>query len=66
MKVFPGNCGVQAIHSHRRSRLKEDTALVICTIEKANQLWNWLLNDGNELLPKLRCIVVDEIHSLSD
>ena len=66
MKAFPGSPGVQSIHSHKRSRLKEDTALVVCTIEKANQLWNWLLNDGAEALPKLSCVVVDEIHTLSD
>ena len=39
----------------------------VCTIEKANQLLNYLLTQKySTLLNQLSCVVVDEIHSLGE
>lgn len=43
--------------------LPKDTAVAVCTIEKANSLVNKLLEDGR--LSELGVIVIDELHMVS-
>ncbi|KAJ1257461.1 hypothetical protein BS78_K017400 [Paspalum vaginatum] len=44
--------------------LPKDTAVAVCTIEKANSLVNKLLEDGR--LSELGVIVIDELHMVGD
>ncbi|CAD6343940.1 unnamed protein product [Miscanthus lutarioriparius] len=44
--------------------LPKDTAVAVCTIEKANSLVNKLLEDGR--LSELGIIVIDELHMVGD
>jgi len=46
------------------SSLTKDTAVAVCTIEKANSLVNKLLEEGR--LSELAILVIDELHMVGD
>lgn len=46
------------------STLKEATAVMVCTVEKANIVVNRMVEDNQ--LSSLCCIVIDEVHMLAD
>lgn len=58
--------GMRAYHREDGldNNLGEDVELVICTIERANILLNYLLEEKRE--KQLSMVVIDEIHLLSD
>ncbi|KAK9789551.1 hypothetical protein WJX73_010627 [Symbiochloris irregularis] len=46
------------------STLKKDTAVMVCTVEKANIIVNRMMEERT--LNELCCVVVDEVHMLAD
>ncbi|CDW80348.1 dna polymerase theta-like [Stylonychia lemnae] len=44
--------------------IREDTSLVLCTIEKANQLINRLIEQNS--LDQIKTLVIDELHMIGD
>ena len=63
------NIGIKCFHGDNNdissgNKLTSDINVAVCTIEKANSIFNQLLQDGNE--SQLSMVVVDEIHLLSD
>lgn len=57
---------LQSIHSHKRAQVRPDTSIVLCTIEKANQLFNALIEDKDSRLKDINTVVVDELHLIGD
>ena len=64
--LVPLNLTMQAMHSHKRAILSESSPpdLVLCTMEKANQLITRLLACNQ--IHKVRTIVIDELHLIGD
>ena len=57
--------GIKTFHGDNvGGELTDDVDIAICTIEKANSLLNFLLDTGKE--KRLKLVVIDEIHLLSD
>ena len=54
------------MHSHKRALLSETHPpdLVLCTMEKANQLITRLL--ASNQIHKVRALVIDELHLIGD
>ena len=54
------------IHSHKRAILAESDppSVLLCTIQKANQLINTLVESNQ--VGRLRSIVIDELHLIGD
>ena len=59
------------MYAHKRAIVKEDTNIVLCTIEKANQLMSTLIeehrtcNEHSRLLD-IQSIIIDELHMIGD
>ena len=53
-----------ALFGSRRTQIKEDTNVVICTIEKANLIVNKLLIEDQ--IERLTAVVVDELHLVGE
>ena len=62
---------LQSMYAHKRAIVKEDTNIVLCTIEKANQLMSTLIeehrtcNEHSRLLD-IQSIIIDELHMIGD
>jgi len=55
----------QSIHSHKRAQFAEDMPnLILCTVEKANQLINKIIE--TKQISKVCCLAVDELHLIGD
>jgi DNA polymerase theta len=55
----------QSIHSHKRAQFSEDMPnLILCTVEKANQLINKIIE--TKQIHKVCCLAVDELHLIGD
>jgi DNA polymerase theta len=60
------NLTAASIHSHKRAILSETEPpdVVFCTIQKANQLVNYLIEVNQ--IARLRTVVIDELHLIGD
>lgn len=56
-------CEVQRCYGQARggSSLKDSTAVMVCTVEKANIIINRMMEERK--LQELCCVVVDEVHN---
>ena len=66
MSGLDSSLKLQCIHSHKRAQVKPDSNIVLCTIEKANQLFNFLIESEESRLKDINTVVIDELHLIGD